>query len=309
MNVQSVFNVFSRRSPQADAPLKPLTKQFRTRVPMLCRNRFDTSDAGAGDNFREMLLEVRAYLCFLLGRNVLHADPRITSDADDVFTFLNRCEDKHFLDFIEYMFQTETYSRIWSVDGDPMVDEINHLFALDDLPYALTHFVREQRIEDWRGRPTTTIVTIAHPRVILRQQQVPHAEAIEPALHLLADLGFSSANKEFLDALTEYRKGDYEDCLAKCGSAFESTMKLICEKRGWAYKQTDTAAPLLKTVMEKSGLPSYYEQPLLIVATLRNKESSSHGGGVQPKKAEPHVARYAINATATAILLLVEQCK
>jgi hypothetical protein len=45
-----------------------------------------------------------------------------------------------------------------------------------------------------------------------------------------------------------------------------------------------------------------------MVAILRNKESSSHGGGAQPKKVESHVARFAINATAAAILLLVEHC-
>jgi hypothetical protein len=50
------------------------------------------------------------------------------------------------------------------------------------------------------------------------------------------------------------------------------------------------------------------EQPLSIVATLRNRLSKSHGAGIQQRDIPPHIAKYAINATAAAILLLVEQC-
>jgi hypothetical protein len=82
--------------------------------------------------------------------------------------------------------------------------------------------------------PRTRILA-SHPQVILREQDVPYVEAIEPALRLLGDVAFTSANTEFLTALADYRSGDYEDCVAKCGSAFESTMKLICEERGWPY--------------------------------------------------------------------------
>jgi hypothetical protein len=76
-------------------------------------------------------------------------------------------------------------------------------------------------------------------KVVLREDQVTYTESVEPAIHLLADKGFASANQEFLAALNEYHRGRYGDCLTKCGSAFKSTMKLICDRRRWAYQPTD----------------------------------------------------------------------
>ena len=173
----------------------------------------------------------------------------------------------------------------------------------------MTPFIREKRTESLFGHPQEVSVITSYPQVVVRANQVSHAYAVEPAIHLLADSGFAAANQEFLSALDDYRKGRYGDCLTKCGSAMESTMKLICARKGWPYKETDTAATLLKVVLAKSGLESFFEQPLLTIATLRNRLSTSHGGGATPRSVSPHKARYAINATASAILLLVEECR
>ena len=144
-----------------------------------------------------MFLDRGNRLSYLLGRQRLTKDDHVGSGVEDVFLFLQRCEDKHFLDFIEYLFQTDVYQRIAPYESDPMVDELNHLFDVDDLPYAVTPFVRETRAEEWRGRPTESRRTVAYPRVILRQHQILHAEAIEPAINLLTQAGFGTANSEF----------------------------------------------------------------------------------------------------------------
>ena len=63
------------------------------------------------------------------------------------------------------------------------------------------------------------------------------------------------------------------------------------------------------TVLDRCQLQrNHFEQPLLNIATLRNKLSNAHGAGVQHRRVPQHVAKYAINATAAAILLLVEEC-
>jgi hypothetical protein len=126
-------------------------------------------------------------------------------------------------------------------------------------------------------------------------------------LNLLAQPHFQGANREFRAALEDYRKGDIGDCLAKCGSAFESVLKVICDRRGWAYSQNDTASALIKTVLSKTALDGYFEQLLIIVATLRNRMSSAHGSGTVPRTPPRHVAQYAVNVTASAILLLVDE--
>ena len=123
---------------------------------------------------------------------------------------------------------------------------------------------------------------------------------------LLRESAYAPANKEFLGALEDFRKGDPGDCLTKCGSTFESVLKVICAKRKWAYKETDTAAPLLKTVMQGAGLESFFETPMLVVATLRNRLSSSHGAGTGSRNVTEAKAEYAVNATAAAIVFLVK---
>lgn len=81
--------------------------------------------------------------------------------------------------------------------------------------------------------------------------------------------------------------------------------RTICKP---ASKQTDTAGPLIHAVIQHAGMGSYFEQPLFIVATLRNRLSNAHGSGTQQRNIPTHFAKYAINATAAALLLLVEAC-
>ena len=44
----------------------------------------------------------------------------------------------------------------------------------------------------------------------------------------------------------------------------------------------------------------------MAVARMRNRLSSSHGGGTSVRKVERHVAQYAVTATAAVIVLLVQ---
>jgi hypothetical protein len=99
----------------------------------------------------------------------------------------------------------------------------------------------------------------------------------------------------------DYRKGDISDCLTKCGSAFESVLKVICDRKGWAYQQTDTAKVLVSIVLPHTSLESYFESLLMIIATLRNKLSSAHGAGTAVKQPARHIAQYTLNATACAM--------
>src|SRR5204862_6479752 len=124
----------------------------------------------------------------------------------------------------------------------------------------------------------------AYPQIIDRGSHVTHVFTIEPALNLLKRPEFAAANAEFLEALTDYRKGDYGDCLTKCGSAFESVLKVICARKGWSYKQTDTAKTLINIVLSHTSLDTYFEPLLMVVSTLRNKLSTAHGAGAAVKQ-------------------------
>jgi hypothetical protein len=228
----SVFDVFSRRPrPTAPARLKPRPAEFRNRVLMLCRDRFGAPAAYAiaPTHIDEFLAEMHGRLTYLLGRSRLsNADG---APVNDLSQFLIECNDDQFLDFVESIFRLDCYRRACP-DEQTMVDDINHLLELDDLPYALTPFAHETGTGYLMGHAIDGVRWIvAYPQVIMRDQQVAYAEAIAPALALLADVGFSAANEEFRGALEDYRKGRYRECLTKCGSAFESAMKLICDRR------------------------------------------------------------------------------
>ena len=84
-------------------------------------------------------------------------------------------------------------------------------------------------------------------------------------------------------------------------------MKIICDRKRWPYQETDAAAKLLKTILPRTTLDTFYEQPIMLIATIRNRYSSAHGAGTQQKAVSKHVAIYAINATASAILLIVDE--
>lgn len=157
----------------------------------------------------------------------LHGKPRLAkvntnSKGDDALEFLFICSDAHFLDFIEYIFSTQSYRQ--SSSSINLVNDLNEFFKQDSLPYAITDFVWTKGNN--QGYETSTLT--AYPQIIRKDSEALFQTAIQPTLQLLREAEFISANKEFLEALEDFRKADYGDCLTKCGSALESVLKVIC---------------------------------------------------------------------------------
>ena len=291
MSFSELFKVFSKRTAPEAESTKPLTQSFKYRVLMRCRDLFP------GPDFWD---EIHLKLTYLHGRPRL-ADVSSDSNGMDILAFLDKCDDAHFLDFIECIFPTNSYWRASSRAN--LVEDLNEFLLQDALPYAITDFVTTQSHE---GQYLTTATT-AYPQVIRKDSEVLYRSAIQPTIQLLSQSEFNAANREFLEALEDFRKADYGDCLTKCGSAFESVLKAICARKKWPHGRSDTASPLLKTVVANSDLEPFFEQPLVLVATIRNKLSKSHGAGLDTRNVTKAKAEYAINSTAAAILLLVKE--
>ena len=81
-------------------------------------------------------------------------------------------------------------------------------------------------------------------------------------------------------------------------------MKVICGQKGFGYTQEDTTSKLLRTIMGQTQMDSFWESPLLIVGTLRNKLGSAHGAGEKAEVVPEHVAKYALNVRASAMMFL-----
>lgn len=141
-----------------------------------------------------------------------------------------------------------------------------------------------------------------------------HSEITKPVLSLLWNDKFTGANEEYLKAHEHYRHGRNKECLTDCLKAFESTMKIICSEKEWAFNQTDTASKLINVCFANDLIPSFTQnqfsslQNLLTtgIPTIRNKVGG-HGQGQVPQKVDDELTRYGLNLTGTNIIFLIEQ--
>lgn len=141
-----------------------------------------------------------------------------------------------------------------------------------------------------------------------------HTEAVVPALSLLRRAGFEGAETEFLRAQEHSRHGRYEEAIVDALKAFESTMKLICDDREWAYdRNRDTASRLISNLVQQglipdralaefTGLRSLLESGL---PTARNR-NAGHGRGSSPRQIPDFIAAFALHMAAVNIVFLVE---
>lgn len=163
--------------------------------------------------------------------------------------------------------------------------------------------------------------------IIRIDSEIIHAEAVVPALHLLNQKDYKGAESEFLKAHEAYRQGKNGSAILECNKAFESTMKVIIHKQGWAYDTSETATPaseikaknkasasvLIKVCFENGLFPNYLQSQVTALRTLlessiptiRNK-NDSHGTGLKPVVIPESLASFTLHITASTILFLIE---
>ena len=140
-----------------------------------------------------------------------------------------------------------------------------------------------------------------------------HSEAVKPTLLVLQGKNFQGPNDEFLRAHEHYRHGRHKECLVDALKSFESTMKVICKKRGWPVQPNDTAKNLIAVCFSNELLPSYLVSQLgslrsLLesgIPTIRNR-GGGHGQGAEIATVPGYVASYALHLTASSILFMVQ---
>ena len=306
MKTARIFDSFARRSQMSGEVIEELPAQFRYRVMTFCKKAFpDNPPSYDRTGSRYFWSEIRQQLERLFGRQIGWV---IQYDAFRVLRFLENCTSAEFLDFMELIFKVD---YIWRLRNNywKLIDDFNECFKFDDIPYFMTDFYDNTGFYARGAAPLKANVhpkITAYPRITRRDSGTMHEIAIQPALKLLQDPRFETANQEFLEALLHHRDGDYGDSVLKCQNSFESVMKIICEQKEWSYKRHDT---LLIEVIERSSIPPFFKNPLGLMATIRNELGKSHGAGTESREISPHVAQYTINATASAILLLVAETR
>jgi hypothetical protein len=205
-----------------------------------------------------------------------------TNEALDIIELSFRC--------IQVRQQFMDWQDVPSFSAEKAVDELNHRFKEHSVGYQFEE-----------------------GEIVKVDSQYIHAEVVKPTISLLNTAGFEGASDEFLKAHEHYRKGRNGEAMTDALKAFESTMKAVCDKNGWSYKESDSAKALVKAVLDNGLLPRYMETHLAGLRntleaglpTVRNK-NSGHGQGLLAKKVPDHFAGYALHLAATNIVFLVE---
>lgn len=187
--------------------------------------------------------------------------------------------------------------------------------VLDAVELILRKLENEEAVSDLRHRFNEHRVgyEFSNQCIIRIDNQFIHAEAVVPSLSLLSDPAFAGAEEEFLDAHKHYRHQDYDSCLNECLKSLESTLKTICDKRGWHYQPKDTAQKLLQLCFDNELIPEFWQSHFSAlrsciesgVPTGRNK-LSGHGSGSEPRVIPQHIASFMLHETAANIKLLVD---
>jgi len=248
--------------------------------------------------------EIEQTLCAEYGLCILPTKPPDLTSTPDVrvIDFLLHEEDQErVLDLVDVSFRLltrlrlspEWQSRIPQEKFDRAVTELNRRFREYGIGYQYEN-----------------------GEIVRVESQFIHTEVVKPALALLSAEEYAEANAEFRKALEHYRKGETKECLNECLRTFESTMRVICTKRKWAFKSKDTAKELIDVCL-KNGLtpPLIHSHIRGVRATLARgiptilNRLPGHGQEVQLMDVPPHYAGYMLHLTAATIQFFVESEK
>ena len=149
-------------------------------------------------------------------------------------------------------------------------------------------------------------------RIIQIDSGFIHSEVIVPTLSMLSDPMYEGANEEFLKAHEHYRMGDYKACMNECLKALESSIKTICDVRGWNHNNKN-GVRLIEIVFNEGLIPSFMQTHFTALRkTLEDgalnprNQRSGHGQGSKIIPVPDYMAAYALHLTASNILFLAK---
>ncbi len=289
------FDIFAKRGkPPTDVLRHDLPRELRVQIWGIVAEAI--TEAGYVDNSRH-LGRTRFYgrlhngLAHELGRLTLSEDGR---DARaKVRQFILDDSPECVLSLLSVLFSLlrdgATLSRGRAATA--AAEELNHRFREHGAGYS---------VEDFR----VVKVTSTHL----------HKEVVKPALAVLHAPDLAGADAEFRKAHEHYRHARHEEAITDCLKALESTLKVICTRRGWPFDdKKDTASRLIDIVFDRGLVPDQMKSEFGAlravlesgVPTIRNR-TGGHGAGVKPRVVPESLAAYALHLTAATILFLAD---
>ena len=306
-----IYDTYSERQRQKEAAgtadvyqYEDVPMRLRVQMQQILRDaigphfRLDPYSVGDPDHNPETWRMIRKILCREFG---VHALCGAQTEGQEVIDFLSVCSTAQFIDIIELCVRIlhreirrwpayERETRGIEQESQQAIDEINQRFRRSGLGF--------QFIEGSAFRVDSEFV---------------HEEIVKPALRILNGKGFEGARDEFLAAHRHYRNGDYEEAISAAAKAFESTLKITCDKQGWTYTPGARASDLLRRIRAEGLWPGHLDGSFdQLLATLSSglpkvrNEQSAHGQGAIIRTTPSYVAAYALHLAAAKILFVSE---
>lgn len=207
------------------------------------------------------------------------------------------------LDMVEIGFQTINLAKSWpeylrkrsniTQSPDDAIEELNDRFQEHNIGFRFTN-----------------------NQIMPMDSEYMHKEVIEPALNLLLESDFKGALDEFSKGYKHLREKNIQDAIVNVNNAFESTMKSICDKRGWKYDTNATAKKLIEICFQEGLIPDELQSQFSALRStlesglpvIRNNKAG-HGQGLQKREVPSYLAFYAINLAASNIVFLINAYK
>ncbi|PHS34631.1 MAG: hypothetical protein COA92_01685 [Sulfurovum sp.] len=141
--------------------------------------------------------------------------------------------------------------------------------------------------------------------------KIIYKETTTKVLHLLNDTKFENADDEYREAYEKFKSADYENVLVEANKAFETTMKIICELKGYGLPKKHTASALIAHLKMNDFIENFQTdkfnglaKTLESVSIVRNNQGG-HGQGAIKRDLHTMYAEYALQVTASNIILLI----
>ena len=190
------------------------------------------------------------------------------------------------------------------------VNDMAGQFYKDDI---IEYISEIQDLINLRFKESSMGYKMVKGQIIRQDSEVTFTEIIEPTINLTYNELFENVNVDFVDAIKEYQSGDNKDCIVKLLKAFESTLKIICDEKGWEYNETDRCSKLINICFDNDLVPQEIKSEFTSLNSLlqsgippvRNN-FAGHGEGGEERIVEDYLARYAINITGSCILFVIE---
>ena len=231
------------------------------------------------------------------------SNPRNQERMQDCMNFIVNSEDvdqvlsliEISFNFVDTVIRDERYNIPY--------DDVNYLQTPDDAIKELNQRFQEHAIG----------YQYLNRQVVKMSSQYLHAQVVEQAVTLMYGNRFESALQEFMAAHKNYRERNSKEAISGALNAFESTMKIICDRMNWPYSQNDTASKLLTILFNKNLVPAQLQNHFSGlravleggVPTVRNN-FGGHGQGVAPVHVPDHLVAYTLHLTASNIVFLIQ---